>query len=240
MPRSPLPHRPGRFLALLAGLALATAMTTGLAAGNATSSADKHAARHHMSHDDAAHKDTADRLDAAALHDQMRKLWEDHVTWTRLAIVTFADGSAGFDATAARLMRNQTDIGDAIKPFYGKAAGNRLTALLEDHIGIAVQLLQAAKSGDDATFAKANKAWYANADDIAGFLSRANPRYWPRAAMRAAMRGHLDMTLAEASHELAGQYAASVADYDDVHHHILGMADVLSSGIVRAFPRRFH
>ena len=73
-----------------------------------------------------------------AFHDQMRKLWEDHVTWTRLAIVTFADGSAGFRATAARLLHNQTDIGDAIKPFYGDAAGNELTALLHDHITIAV------------------------------------------------------------------------------------------------------
>ena len=73
-------------------------------------------------------------LKQVVFHDQMRKLWEDHVTWTRLAIVTFADGSAGFDATATRLLQNQTDIGDAIKPFYGSAAGNRLTAPLHDHI----------------------------------------------------------------------------------------------------------
>lgn len=231
MPRPPLSHRPGRFLALLAGLALTTAMTTGLAAGQTSAPEPRSMTRDHA---------PEVRLDAHAFHDRMRKLWEDHVTWTRLAIVTFADGSTGFDATATRLMKNQEDIGDAIKPFYGKAAGNRLTTLLEDHISIAVSLLQAAKAGDDAAFAKANKAWYANADDIAGFLASANPRYWPRAAMRAAMRGHLDMTLAEAGHELTGRYAASVADYDEVHHHILGMADVLSSGIVRAFPRRFH
>ena len=81
------------------------------------------------------------------LHDQMRKLWEDHVTWTRLAIVTFADGSAGFDATATRLLQNQTDIGNAIKPFYGSAAGTRLTSLLHDHITVAVELLQDAKAG---------------------------------------------------------------------------------------------
>lgn len=237
MPRSPLSHRPGRFLALLAGVALATAMTTGLAAGQ-TSPATHRSGTH--DHSSAMQKTSETRLDAAAFHDQMRKLWEDHVTWTRLAIVTFADGSAGFDATAARLMQNQTDLGDAIKPFYGDAAGERLTALLEDHIGVAVQLLQAAKAGDDAAVAEASTAWYANADDIADFLAAANPRYWPQDTMRAAMRGHLDMTLAEASHELTGQYAASVADYDEVHHHILGMADVLSSGIVRAFPRRFH
>ena len=238
MPTSPLTPRPGRFLALLAGLALTTAMTTGLAAGHASTST-----RHEGTHGHAVtptHEDSRTRLDAAAFHDQVRKLWEDHVTWTRLAIVTFADGSGGFDATATRLMQNQTDIGDAIKPFYGEAAGEALTALLEDHIGIAVQLLQAAKAGDDAAFATANAAWYANADDIADFLARANPRSWPQDVMRAAMRGHLDMTLAEAGHELTGQYAASVADYEEVHHHILAMADLLSSGIVRAFPRRFH
>src|SRR5215471_16548102 len=139
-----------------------------------------------------------------AFHDQMRKLWEDHVTWTRLAIVTFADGSAGFGATAQRLLANQTDIGDAVKPFYGDAAGSQLTALLHDHITIAVELLQAAKAGDTAAFDDAKTRWYANADDIADFLAAANPRFWPQATMRAEMKTHLDQTLAEAADELAG------------------------------------
>ncbi|GAA6525344.1 hypothetical protein [Intrasporangium sp. DVR] len=171
-----------------------------------------------------------------ALHDQMRKLWEDHVTWTRLAIVTFADGSAGFDATAGRLLQNQVDIGDAIKPFYGAAAGDQLTVLLTDHITTAVELLQAAKAGDDAAFASARERWYANADDIAAFLSAANPRSWPPDLMRADMRMHLDQTLSEAAHELAGDHAASIADYEEVHAHILAMADLLSDGLARAFP----
>ena len=106
--------------------------------------------------------------------------------------------------------------------------------------GIAVELLQAVRSGDTSAFDTAKLSWYANADDIADFLAQANPRHWPQATMRAAMRGHLDQTLAEASHELTGNYAQSVADYDEIHHHILGMADLLSSGIIRAFPHRFH
>jgi hypothetical protein len=175
-----------------------------------------------------------------AFHDAMRKLWEDHVTWTRLAIVTFVDGSAGFPATAARLLQNQADIGDAIKPFYGDAAGARLTALLHDHITIAVEILQAAKAGDTDAFNEANARWYANANDIADFLSAANPRFWPNDMMRADMKTHLDQTLTEAAHELAGDYAASVADYEDVHLHILAMADVLSSGLIGQFPSHFH
>jgi hypothetical protein len=173
-------------------------------------------------------------------HDQMRKLWEDHITWTRLAIVTFADGSAGFDATAARLLRNQTDIADAVKPFYGRATGNTLEALLRDHITIAVEILQAAKAGDTAAFDAANARWYANANDIADFLSSANPRFWSRPVLRAAMKEHLDQTLTEAAHELGGDYEASVADYEAVHRHILDMADLLSSGIMRQFPARFR
>jgi len=175
-----------------------------------------------------------------AFHDQMRKLWEDHITWTRLAIVTFADGSAGFNATAARLLQNQTDIGDAIKPFYGDAAGNQLTSLLHDHITIAVELLQAAKAGDSAALQNASDRWYANANDIADFLAAADPVHWPQETMRAAMKTHLDQTLAEAVHELNGDYAASVADYEEIHHHILEMADLLSNGIMRAFPQSFR
>ena len=188
------------------------------------------------------HQTTSTPRNAAqvAFHDAMRKLWEDHVTWTRAAIITFADGSAGFPATAARLLQNQVDLGDAIKPFYGDATGAALTALLSDHITIAVEILQAAKADDTDAFAEANARWYANANAIADFLSTANPRFWPTDMMRADMRAHLDQTLTEAAHELAGNYAASVADYEDVHAHILLMADVLSSGIIGQFPSQFH
>jgi hypothetical protein len=234
MTLSLLLHRRRGLLALLTAVAVAAAVATGVFAGGHSATTPTEVAAH--SHTSPVALTPAQ----AAFQDQMRKLWEDHVTWTRLAIVTFADGSAGFDATAARLLQNQTDIGDAIRPFYGDAAGNRLTALLRDHIGIAVGLLQAAKSGDDAAFEKARTAWYRNADDIADFLAKANPQYWPQATMRAAMTAHLDQTLAEASHELTGQYAAGVADYDEIHHHILDMADLLSTGIMRAFPNRFH
>lgn len=215
-------------LGALLGVVLASGMVSAQA-GDTPTAAHAHAA-----------VATTQKTVRATFHDQMRKLWEDHVTWTRLAIVTFADGSAGFDATAARLLKNQSDIGNAIAPFYGVAAGNRLTALLHDHITIAVEVLQAAKAGNTAAFTAANARWYANANDIADFLARANPRAWPRQVMRADMKTHLDQTLAEAAHELGSQYAASVTDYEAVHAHILMMADQLSAGIIAQFPSRFR
>jgi prophage DNA circulation protein len=138
------------------------------------------------------------------------------------------------------LLANQVDIGGAIKPFYGNTAGDQLTALLHDHITIAVELLQAAKAGDTPAFDAANTRWQANADAIADFLASANPRSWPRAMVRADMRVHLDQTLAEAAHELQGDYATSVTDYEAVHQHILAIADMLSAGIMRQFPARFR
>ena len=58
----------------------------------------------------------------------MRKLWEDHVTWTRLAIISLTTDSPDTEASVGRLLQNQTDIGNAIKPYYGAAAGKQLTA----------------------------------------------------------------------------------------------------------------
>jgi hypothetical protein len=240
-----LAARRGWFLSLLCTVALAAALAT-VSVGpdhdaSATEPGHTHSATSgHLTSAHAVSTSTpADRTAQSAFHDQMRKLWEDHVTWTRLAIVTFADGSSGFDATAARLLANQVDIGDAIKPFYGDAAGDQLTTLLNGHIGIAVELLQAAKAGDTTTFEQARAEWYANSDQIADFLASANPKYWPQDVMRAAMTAHLDQTLAEAAHGLSGQYTASVTDYDEIHHNILEMADLLSDGIIRTFPKRF-
>jgi hypothetical protein len=174
-----------------------------------------------------------------ALHDSMRKLWEAHVTWTRLAIVTFADGSAGFDATAQRLLRNQDDIGAAFARFYGTKTGDQLAALLHDHITIAVEILQAAKAGDQSGVEEASTRWYANAREIADFISSLDRHVWPRQEMRSMMKTHLDQTLTEATDELTGSYQDSIQEYAAIERHILEMADMLSAGIVQQFPRHF-
>ena len=176
----------------------------------------------------------------AKFQDAMRKLWEDHVTWTRLAIVSFAHDLPDLPATQARLLKNQEHIGNAVKPYYGKAAGNQLTALLKEHIVGAVALLTAAKAGDQALINQRSDEWYVNGNEIADFLHEANPRNWSRKAMRAAMKAHLDDTLDEAVNRLGGNYEADVRDYDRIHDHILMMADTLSRGIIKQFPRKFR
>jgi hypothetical protein len=172
------------------------------------------------------------------LHAALRKLWEDHITWTRLAIISLEGGTPDTDATVARLLRNQVDIGNAIKPYYGARAGDALTRLLRSHILIAADVIAAAKAGDQAKLADAQKRWTANADQIASLLHRVNPRHWPLATLKAEMHMHLRLTTNEAVAHLQGRWNADVAAYDRVHRHILHMSDLLADGTVAQFPTR--
>jgi len=175
----------------------------------------------------------------SSFHDAMRKLWSDHVAYTRLFIVSAAAGSADKDATTQRLLQNQTDIGNAVAGFYGRAAGDKLTALLKDHILIAANIVTAAKAGDTAKVTSENKRWRDNATDLAKFLHGANPKHWPEATLQSALFAHLDQTLSEATNELKGNYAASIKDYDHAVDHMLMVADTLSDGIIAQFPAKF-
>ena len=187
----------------------------------------------------AEHAHAAARTNRDAFRAEMRKLWEDHITWTRLFIVSDVADLPDLQATTARLLRNQDDIGDAVAKFYGRAAGDQLSALLKDHILLAAQLLNAAKAGDNDGVSQASADWYANADEIGAFLHDANPKQWSLTHMQGMMKMHLDLTLEEAVAHLTGDFAADVAAYDKVHAEILEMADMLSDGIIAQFPAAF-
>jgi hypothetical protein len=175
----------------------------------------------------------------SSFQDAMRRLWSDHVAYTRLFIVDAAAGSADKEATTKRLLQNQTDIGNAVGEFYGKDAGNKLAALLKDHILIAANIVGAAKAGDNAKVTSENKRWHDNATDIAKFLHGANAKNWPEATLQSALFMHLDQTINEATHQLKGDYAASIKDYDGAMDHMLMVADILTKGIEAQFPSKF-
>jgi hypothetical protein len=172
-----------------------------------------------------------------ALRDELRRLWTDHVAFTRFYIIESIAGLPGAQATAERLLHNQDEIGDAIKPFYGDAAGDALAGLLREHIGGAVAVLEAAKAGDRDALATATAAWFVNADEIAQFLADANPNL-TFAALRDAMHVHLEQTIAEATARLTADWEADVRTFDEIVMHILDLADTLALGIAQQFPDR--
>jgi hypothetical protein len=186
----------------------------------------------------AAHDPMASETKASALKAAMRKLWEDHIIWTRTVIICLVDDAPGKDQALNRLLQNQVDIGNAMKPFYGEKAGTELTRMLKEHISQAADVVNAAKSGDNAALDAANKKWFANADQICGFLAQANPK-WPLADLKMMMKDHLTLTTDVAVQRIKKNYEADIMAFDKVHDEILQMSDMLSYGIISQFPDKF-
>jgi hypothetical protein len=169
----------------------------------------------------------------------MRRLWSDHVIWTRDYIMAALAESPEAESAANRLLKNQEDIGNAVVPLYGEGAAKALTDLLKQHILIAVDLVDAAKSGDDARFQENDRKWTENAEQIAALLSSANPENWPQDAVMDLLMQHLNLTKNEVVARLQGNWDADIAAFDDIYTEILTVSDVLSDGLVKQFPDKF-
>ena len=168
----------------------------------------------------------------------MRKLWEEHIVYTRNYVISALGDLKDVDAVAQRLLKNQDDIGNAIKPFYGDAAGNKLAMLLREHIMIATEVVKAAKEKNNVALDMASKKWTANADAIAVFLAGANPA-WTKQGLMDMLHKHLDLTTGEVVCRLNMDWAGDINNYDTGHAHMLMFADTLTHGIMKQFPDKF-
>jgi LysM repeat protein len=169
------------------------------------------------------------------LRETLRKLWMEHVEWTRMAIISTAADLPDYNPVSARLLRNATDMAAALMPLYGEAAATGFGNLLHEHLTIASQLVSAAKNGNTAAVQSAERAWYANADKIAEYLNRINP-YISKEDFRKMLYNHLAMTKVEALARLQHNYVNDIALYDQIESQALTMADAMASGIVKQFP----
>ena len=176
---------------------------------------------------------------ALQYHDTWRALWEDHINWTRSVIIGTLDSLPGTARYTARLLDNYDDMEDALRPYYGDDA-DELGDLIEEHLTIAVEILNAAKIGDQAALDDAKARWYANADEIAAMMAEMNPKRWKLDEAKEMWRLHLDATLEEAVAHLTADFDSEVEAFDIVHARALEMADFFSYGVIRQFPQRFR
>jgi hypothetical protein len=174
-----------------------------------------------------------------ALRDEMRLLWGDHVVWTRGFIVSSTSNLPDKNVVTQRLMENQVEIGDSIKPFYGDQAGDRLTSLLRDHINYMAELIEILKVKDTNRIEDAKRRLFINADEIAEFLHQANPDGWPLQETKEMMYAHLNLTINETIARLDKDWNKDIDAYDKVYNQILHMADTISDGIIKQFPDKF-
>ena len=147
----------------------------------------------------------------------MRKLWEDHITYTRHYIISAVADLPDADSVAKRLLQNQDDIGNAIKPYYDDAAGEKLAALPKDHITIATEVVKAAKTGNTTALDAAQKKW----------------------TLETMLQKHFDLTSGGVVARLKRDWAADIKAYDDGHAHMLMFADALTDGIAKQYPAKF-
>lgn len=174
-----------------------------------------------------------------ALDNAMHKLWADHMQYTYLTVDAFFNNSNALNAQLNRLLKNQEDIGAAIVPYYGQAAGDQLAILLKDHINGAVPVLTAARNGDQGALEKAVTDWEANGKEIADFLSAANPTNWEQNHMRLHMDDHLTKTITYSVDLLQQDYAKASTDYDAAFQDMMHFAALLAEGIAKQFPDEF-
>jgi hypothetical protein len=190
---------------------------------------------------EAAKKSPAAKTFTAAeiqLFYDMQELWIEHAWWTRSFIVSNLAGLEDQEAVLNRLLKNQVDIGDIIKPYYGEGAGTKLTALLREHILIAGNIIEAAKKGDQANLANFNTEWNRNASEIVAFLTAANPN-WNKKELTDMFQLHLKLTTDEVVARLNKDWTGDIKAADLNEEHLIHMADLLTEGIVKQFPNKF-
>lgn len=169
-----------------------------------------------------------------ALMNQLRKLWMEHVFWTRLFIISTAADLGDLEMTTKRLLRNPSDFAALLRPLYGNQAADRFEELFTQHLSIAGDLVNAEKKKDTAEVETLRRKWYANADEIAAFLAGINP-YWSKEKWQMLMHDHLQMTEQEAVLRLGGHYAEDIKIFDSIQEEALKMADYMFYGISRQF-----
>lgn len=176
---------------------------------------------------------------SVTLKSDERKLWIDHVLWTRNFIISDLSSLPDEDFILQRLLKNQDDIGNSISPYYGEEAGNKLSELLREHISIASQVVDAAKNNKKAELDKYNTLWYKNADEIADFLSKANPNL-QNTELKNMLHRHLELVTDQAVARINKLWPADIEAYDTGENHMIHFSDIISDAIIKQFPEKFR
>lgn len=169
---------------------------------------------------------------------QMNLVWEQHIMWTRMLLISIAENLKDLDATQAHLLRNPKDIADVFRKYYGNVVANKIQQLLTEHLTIGKDLIVALKNKNQEQATMLNTKWYQNADEMAEAFSSINP-FYPKEEIRNMLYEHLRLTTNEVNNRLQGNYVADINSYDMVQKEILKMSQFFVNGIVKQFPNLF-
>ena len=177
-------------------------------------------------------------MNQVQLLQQMNLVWEQHIMWTRMLLISIAENLNDLDATQARLLRNPKDIADVFRRYCGIVVANKIQQLLTEHLEIGKDLIVALKNKNQEEATRLNTKWYQNADEMAEAFSSINP-FYPKDEIRRMLYEHLRLTTSEVDNRLKGNYAEDIRSYDMVQKEILRMSQFFVNGIVKQFPNLF-
>lgn len=183
-----------------------------------------------------SHSPAAAPLSAAQTQDALRDLWVGHVFWVRnVALETIAGNGAAAKAAEEQVVANARQIANAIEPFYGKAASDKLFGLLAGHYGAVKEYLVAKDT------AAQNAAWKklaGNAEEIAVFLSGANPNL-PIDTLRSLLIAHGGHHVQQIKQLRDKDYTVEAQTWESMKQHMYVIADALTGAIAKQFPAKF-
>lgn len=177
-------------------------------------------------------------MNEVRLLEKMNLVWEQHIMWTRMLLISIAENLKDLEATQTRLLRNPKDIADVFRPYYGNNVASEIQRLLTEYLAIEKDLIVALKNKDQEQANELSTKWYQNADRMAEVFSSINP-FYPKEEIRRMLYEHLRLTTEEVNARLRGDYVADINAYDRVQKEILKMSRFFVDGIVRQFPNLF-
>lgn len=173
------------------------------------------------------------------LINDMRLLWEQHVYWTRMLLISIAERLKEQNAVTNRILENPDDIASLFANYYNSGTAKTISQLLTEHLQIGASLITALRDGQTAAANDLNRRWYINADKMADAFSSINP-YYSREHVRDMLYSHLDLTKQEVSARLGGNYPLDIEAFDKVEVEALSMADYFTLGLMQQFPQKFN
>jgi len=171
----------------------------------------------------------------AELRLALRDLWVGHIFWVRNVVLTtkYGDKEAA-KAAEEQVVQNAKDIANAIAPYYGKEASDKLFTLLAGHYGAVKDYMNGAFAGNQDGKKAASEKISKNAEEIATFLSSANPN-WPKQTLLSALAAHGAHHMAQIDAIHGKDFAGEAKVWGAMKTHIYTIADVLANGIAKQF-----
>lgn len=168
------------------------------------------------------------------LMNELRKLWEEHVFWSRLFVVSALGELPDIETTTKRLLRNPADFAKVLEIYYGRPKAGTFRGLFDEHIKIAASIVNNAKQGNNKAVEQYSRLWENNADQIAAFLAGINPN-WPESEWKKSLHDHLRMITDMVIARLSGEYMKDSMIFDMIEEQALEMADAMAAGIISQF-----